>query len=287
MDFKIRGEDLLGDDYSMASDVDVPPGHILLSPQHERFFDPKITPLDNSKVWPPWRRNAGGGFKACQGTSDYISLGGTWRLPAPLRFRPAADAQKWEARWDIAGDESNHGLSVDIFTYESSGAGCPFNEGRGLPEGNHIKIVNPWTIKTAPGWSTLLLPCWMEEPREWSLMPGIVNTDYYHTMNWVINIFTDKEFVIPMGWPIAQMMTFPRNHQNIMYGQPKIAEWLINLGMESPIGIPADRSGAYRREQKDMPIPEMCPVAGNQKSFKNRLFDWLFGELNPPKSNTQ
>ena len=126
----------------------------------------------------------------------------------------------------------------------------------------------------------------MEEPREWSLMPGVVNTDYYHTMNWVINIYTDEEFVIPTGWPIAQMMTFPRNHQNIDFGQPKISNWLINLGMNSPVAIPSDRSGTYRGEQKAAPDAQVCPVTGNRKSFKKRLFDWFFGELTPPKSNT-
>jgi hypothetical protein len=291
MDFRIKGEDLLGDDYHIASDVEVSPGEILLIPNHERLYDPRITPLNNSKVWPPWRRKAGGGFKACQGTSDYISLGGTWRLPANVRFRPSPDGKNWEAMWDGDTGPRNGFLiprfEIDIFEYEASGEECPFNRDRGLPESNQIKIVNPWIVKTAPGWSTLLLPYLMEPSRDWSLIPGIVNTDYYHHMNWVINIYTDDEFMIPMGTPIAQFMTFPRGVQKIDYGQPKLFPLMMSLGLESPISIPIDRTGAYRREQKRAPIPEMCPVAGNQKSFKKRLFDWLFGELIPPKSNTQ
>ena len=283
MDFKVRGEDLLGDEYVIASDVEVPPGHILLSPHNDRLYDPKITPLDNSKVWPSWRRKAGSGFKACQGTSDYISLGGTWRLPAPVRMRPSIEGQKWEARWDT---HDTQGLAIDVFEYEASGEACPFNQNRMLPEGNQIKIVNPWTIKTAPGWSTLLLPCWMEEPREWSLMPGVVNTDYYHTMNWVINIYTDDEFVIPTGWPIGEMITFPRNQQNIKFGQTKIAEGIINKGMNSPFTIPADRSGEYRKEQREASPPEICPVEGIKKPFRKRFSDWLFGEVNPINDNT-
>ena len=38
MDFKVRGEDLLGDEYVIASDVEVPPGHILLSPHNDRLY---------------------------------------------------------------------------------------------------------------------------------------------------------------------------------------------------------------------------------------------------------
>ena len=117
------------------------------------------------------------------------------------------------------------------------------------------------------------------------IRPGVVNSDYYHSMNWVINIYTDKEFVIPLGTPIGQIITFPRDHQNIEYAQPKLYPWLLSLGLESFVGVPVDRKGAYRREQKKAPSPEICPVH-KRKSFKQRFSDWLFGELNHPNHNT-
>ena len=290
MDFKIHGNDLVGEDYRIPSDIEVQPGHILLVPNNENLCHPEITPIDNSKVWPKWRRDAGSGFKACQGTSDFLSLGGTWRLPAPMRFRPTADGINWEAKWD-AGTGPRMGmhypkLEVDKFGYDMSGEHCPFNADRALPEANQIKIVNPWLVKTAPGWSSLLIPYLMEPSRDWSLIPGVVNTDYYHSMNWVINIYTDKEFVLPLGTPIGQIITFPRDHQNIEYAQPKLYPWLLSIGLESFVGVPVERKGAYRREQKKAPSPEICPVSKPRKSFTQRLNDWLFGELTPPKSNT-
>jgi hypothetical protein len=291
MDFRIHGENLVGAEWQLVSDIEVKPGEILLAPRSNRLYEPSITPLDNLKTWPSWRRNAGGGFKACQGTSDYLSLGGTFRLPAPVRFRPDPMSTNWEARWDIGGgawevDPWGPLLQLDHFPYDASGEACPMNHGRSLPESSQPKLVNPWMIKTAPGWSTLLLPCLYEATRDWTLLPGVVNTDYYHHMNWVINVYTDEEFVLPLGTPIGQFLTFPRDHQQILYGETRIAQLLINLGLKSPIALPIVRKGVYRAHQKESPKAEVCPVSELTVSPWKRIYYWLFGEFNPPKDQS-
>jgi hypothetical protein len=160
------------------------------------------------------------------------------------------------------------------------------NHGRNLPESSQTKLVNPWMIKTAPGWSTILLPCLYEATRDWTLLPGIVNTDYYHHMNWVINIYTDEEFVLPIGTPIGQFFTFPREHQHVLYGETKLAQLLMNLGLKSPIAIPTVRKGAYRSHQKESPQAEVCPMSQSRVSLRKRVWYWLFGEFNPPKDRS-
>ena len=291
MDFHIHGDDLVGDEWRLHSDIKVEPGQILLSPRSNRLYESSITPLDNSKSWPPWRRNANGGFKACQGTSDYLSLGGTFRLPAPVFFRPTSKGDNWEARWDINGyaeDKTPWGplLRMDHFSHDASGEACPMNQGRALPRSAQIKLVNPWMIKTAPGWSTMLLPCLYEGRQNWTLMPGIVNTDYYHHMNWVINIYNDEAFSIPLGTPIGQFFTFPREYQQVLWADEKISSMLTNKGLKSPIAIPDDRTGAYRSHQKESPKAEVCPVSKPKSSIWKRLNNWVFGEFNPPKDRS-
>lgn len=280
MEFRISGEDLLHDDARFISDIEVEPGHILLAPLENSLFHPIITPLDNLKTWPSWRRDVGDGIKACQGTSDYISLGGTWRLHGDVRFRPSADMTQWESRIDVqpsSGFEEHRDLfKTDIFPYEDSGPNCPFNNDRALPESNHCKVVNPWMIKTAPGWSTIVLPRLMEPSRDWSLIPGVVNTDYYHHMNWVFNIYTDEEFVLRAGTPVAQFITFPRNYQSIEFASPKVADMLQILGFDSPIGHPIDRKGAYRREHRRADLVR-ATVISPKKSLLKRIWDWLIG----------
>lgn len=288
MDFKVRSEDFVGDDWRISSDIDIEPGQILLAPRSNRLYEPSINPLDNSKTWPPWRRDANGGFKACQGTSDYLSLGGTFRLPAPVQFRPNPRGDDWEARWDVGSyaeerDPWGPLLAMDHFPYDASGEACPMNQGRALPQSAQIKLVNPWQIKTAPGWSTILLPCIYEGRHNWALLPGIVNTDYYHHMNWVINIYSNEPFTLPVGTPIGQFFTYPRDYQQVLFADEKIANLLTNKGMQSPIGIPGDRKGLYRSHQKETPKAPICPVSRPRIPLWKRGYRWLFGEFNAPK----
>ena len=280
MEFKVSGKDLLHDDARTISDIEVEPGHILLAPHDKSLFHPTITPLDNLKTWPPWRREVGTQLKACQGNSDYISLGGTWRLHGDVRFRPSADMTSWESRIDVhpplGADLHPDLFKTDVFPYEASGPGCPFNRDKALPESNQCKVINPWMIKTAPGWSTLLIPNLMEPSRDWSLIPGVVNTDYYHHMHWVFNIYTDEEFLLRAGTRVGQFITFPRSHQHVEFGSPQIAPMLENLGFDSPIGHPMDRQGAYRREQRRTD-PAAPVVKVPKKSAIRSILDWLIG----------
>ena len=279
MEFRISGDELVHEDARLISDVEVESGHILLAAINDRLFPPTITPLDNQKTWPPWRREVADPIKSCQGTSDYISLGGTWRLHADVRFRPSADMTQWEARIDVDSGNTDIGdrlLAVDNFSYEASGPSCPFNKDRALPESNQCKVINPWRIKTAPGWSTILIPYLMEPSRDWSLIPGVVNTDYYHYMHWVFNIYTDKEFVLRAGTPVAQFITFPRNNQNIEFASSKVGKMLEGLGLDSAIGAPMDRKGAYRREQRRADQPEVT-VEVPKISLISRIWIWLIG----------
>ncbi|MBF83055.1 MAG: hypothetical protein CL489_01120 [Acidobacteria bacterium] len=279
MEFRISGKDLLHDDARIISDIEVEPGHILLAPHDNSLFHPTITPLDNLKTWPPWRREVFAGLKACQGNSDYISLGGTWRLHGDVRFRPSADMTQWESRIDLdppPGDQHPDLFKTDIFPYGASGPSCPFNKDRALPESNQCKVVNPWIIKTAPGWSTILIPNLMEPSRDWSLIPGVVNTDYYHHMHWVFNIYTDEEFVLRAGTRVGQFITFPRNHQHVEFASPKVASMLETLGFDSPIGHPIDKKGAYRREHRKADRVKPT-VEAPKESMLNRIREWLIG----------
>ncbi|MEO2142344.1 MAG: hypothetical protein ABGX63_09210 [bacterium] len=157
------------------------------------------------------------------------------------------------------------------------------NEGRALSKSVQIKLVNPWTIRTAPGWSTMLLPCTYEGRKNWELLPGVINTDYYHHINWVINIYNDEPFVLEVGTVIAQFFTFPRDYQQILFADEKIANLLNNKGLKSPMGIPEERKGRYRSHQKETPRAEFCPVSQSRKPLWKRANHWLFGEFNPPK----
>ena len=77
------------------------------------------------------------------------------------------------------------------------------------------KLLNPWIIKTPPGYSCLFLPPMNNSDDRFSIIPGIVDTDTFTSeINFPIIINGDKypvlETVIKMGTPIAQVFPFKR-----------------------------------------------------------------------------
>jgi len=240
---------------------DLKPGQILISPSTNRLYDKRIHPIDNFLNFPDWFKDldpSKHNIKRCQGTQDYLTTGMTLRLPCDVRIRLDHSGRGWEARYDTP--EVVPFLQVDSFSYEQTGP-IPATEGRLVQTGNWVKIVNPWEIRSAPGWSCMTLPVLWEQKREWSIMPGVVHTDFYHHMNWVVNIFSDEpEFVIEMGTPIAHIITFPRNvRTEVLFGDEKIHELLAYRGMgEIFAGYESTRKMRYRRSQRA--ADATCPV---------------------------
>jgi hypothetical protein len=93
------------------------------------------------------------------------------------------------------------------------GEKCPFvNKNKSLP---FHKLLNPWAIKTPPGYSCLFLPPMNNSDDRFSIIPGIVDTDTYPSqINFPIIINGDKypvlETVIETGTPIVQVIPFKR-----------------------------------------------------------------------------
>jgi len=254
---------------------DVPilePGQSLIVAEDNRCLDPEFMPVSNKSDWPDWFKNrprGEGTLGNCAGVQDVLSLGYTFRMPAAMTIAPDSTGQNWTAAWEAPWSS----LNVNSFSYTQVGDGCPVTQGRALPKGSFIKIVNPWLIKTAPGWSTMLIPPFWEQRQDWTLMPGAVNTDYYHHANWVINIYTDKKFTIPRGAPIAQAITFPRNcDYSLLYGDASVGHLLTQRGFGGAFTPPpGTRRTAYRRLQKK--ADQACPVHVDKKpTFRQRLF---------------
>tara|TARA_R110000796_G_scaffold232615_1_gene351021 strand:+ start:1787 stop:2524 length:738 start_codon:yes stop_codon:yes gene_type:complete len=77
------------------------------------------------------------------------------------------------------------------------------------------KILNPWKIKTPPGYSCLFLPPMNNPDDRFSIIPGIVDTDTFpNEINFPIIINGDKypvlETLIKLGTPYVQVIPFKR-----------------------------------------------------------------------------
>jgi hypothetical protein len=82
------------------------------------------------------------------------------------------------------------------------------------------KWINPWSIKTPPGYSTLFIqPLHREEI--FTILPGIVDTDKYDApvnFPFVLNNADKFEGLIPAGTPIAQVIPFKRDSWEMSIG---------------------------------------------------------------------
>ena len=75
------------------------------------------------------------------------------------------------------------------------------------------KWTSPWSIETPKGYSTLFIPP-MHNPNPWfEILEGIVDTDVYrHPVNFPFVLKeTSKNFVIPAGTPIVQVIPIKRD----------------------------------------------------------------------------
>ena len=75
-----------------------------------------------------------------------------------------------------------------------------------------FKAECPWRIVTPPGWSVLQLPLFYHFNQEWSVLPGVIDTDIHSEINQQILYHGDgKEVTINCGDPLALYIPFKRS----------------------------------------------------------------------------
>jgi hypothetical protein len=82
-------------------------------------------------------------------------------------------------------------------------------------EGQFVfKAICPWRIITPPGWSVLQLPLFYHFNKEWSVLPGIIDTDIYHEINQQVLYCGDgKSIKIKLGDPFVLYIPFKRSNK--------------------------------------------------------------------------
>lgn len=196
------------------------PGEIIMVPQHPSLMEEKSRPYSNTIANPPeWFRRIAkfpGSIRGCAGMQDFLSMGVTIPMWTNVIFTPFPDSPK---RWTVDLDQMARGdqegncdvYKVHSFDFPQTGT-CPMSDIRKVEDSCYPKLLNPWSIVTAKGWSTLALPILLEPNPDYDVVPAIVHTDFYHTLNLVLNIKTDKEFAIKYGTPIYQLIPFERKY---------------------------------------------------------------------------
>jgi hypothetical protein len=145
--------------------------------------------------------------KACPSFPDYFSQG--YIIPmwtdAILNYNKENNEWAWqtptvESKWEIHPQAQ----LLDHTDVSFSGAGANFT----------FKAVCPWRIITPPGWSVLQLPLFYHFNQDWSVLPGIIDTDIHSQINQQVLYHSDKkEIKINRGDPFVLYIPFKRSNK--------------------------------------------------------------------------
>ena len=252
-------------------------GELLIMPRDERLLE--ASPYINThKTLPDWFKNSSkqpGSIRRCAGTLDYLSLGATLPFWSNAYFSPNPNMR---LKWNVEMENLPFGnfFSNEPFSFESTGK-CPMTNVREIEDAGYPKLVNPFMVRTAPGWSTLILPPLFDPNPNYTVVPSIVHTDVYHTMNIVLNITTGNSFNIKYGTPIAHLIPIKRNKdfEKIVTGTTD--DYLLSSGRgfgDSPLQpLPAIGTAApYRRYVKV--VDDRIKEDEEQPSFWSKFKKW-------------
>ncbi len=100
---------------------------------------------------------------------------------------------------------------------------APNHPNRGGHNTSYPKWINPWAIKTEPGYSVLFVQPFHRES-VFTILPGVVDTDKYDApvnFPFVLNDINYKG-IIPAGTPMAQVIPFKRESWKMQMGDSNV-----------------------------------------------------------------
>jgi len=193
-----------------------------------------IQPKETKKILPNWYKNieknslAFRNIKGCIPFLDNISAGYVLPLPQDLYIShniKNEDTGKIDSFYQFSFADGLKEELCDLYNMNGSkqtahnlaqvGGADSF---LGKKNGNNhiIKILNPWYIKTPPGYSCLFTSLTFNENDYFSAIPAIVDTDVYEDIiNFPIIINHEKYFsfkkFFKQGLPYVQIIPFKRD----------------------------------------------------------------------------
>tara|TARA_R100001591_G_scaffold9222_1_gene15870 strand:+ start:513 stop:1247 length:735 start_codon:yes stop_codon:yes gene_type:complete len=159
--------------------------------------------------------------KGCMPFLDSLTTGYILKIPTDLQIKHniyVDDTRGTELNTLFNPYKNEVNLNIpnvpETHPTKQLGDKCPFvQKNKNLP---FQKILNPWVIKTPPGYSCLFIPPMNNQDDRFSIIPAIVDTDMFtNEINFPIIINGDKypilKSVIQKGTPYVQVIPFKRD----------------------------------------------------------------------------
>ena len=199
----------------LESVVPVKPSKFFLPKWFKSMSDFIETPAVHEKGKPNYfgkkgetaKKHSGGTVKRCPAIVDLITEG--YIIPMWCDYLIQRDMDTFE--WD----NKNFPYGIDFHSKEQIKGWdlkkTDFKEG--------IKFQNPWRIYTPPGYSVIFMTPTYQFEKRFTVLPGIVETDSYHHINFPSIWHTTKDTVIERGTPFIQVIPFKRDQWNLDVSQ--------------------------------------------------------------------
>jgi hypothetical protein len=171
----------------------------------------------HSKTTRDDRNKPGMTAKKCLPMIDAMSIGFTISLPIEQHIRTNADC----SIIDVGPTSTLFDKVLEFHSLEQvGGSSSPFGK---IPP---IKFINPWVVKTPPGWSTLFVPPINSFEDRFVCLSGLVDTDRYpkhvnFPAKWLKPNFDD---VLAAGTPLVTAIPIKRSDMNPKFRVGELTE---------------------------------------------------------------
>ena len=147
--------------------------------------------------------------KKCLPMIDAMSLGFTITLPIDQQINSNSD----NTIVKIGPTSTIFDRAAEYHAVEQVGGRSE------LFKGDPIKFINPWVIKTAPGWSTLFIPPINSGENRFICLGGLVDTDVYpKQVNFPARwLMPNYDGVLSAGTPLVTAIPIRRRDLNPSY----------------------------------------------------------------------
>jgi hypothetical protein len=143
--------------------------------------------------------------KSCPSFPDYFSQGYVLPMWTDTKIKSNGDVWSWETA--IKDFSFSHHTNNQFLDH----ANAKFN---GVDGQFVFKANCPWRIITPPGWSVLQLPLFYHFNEDYSVLPGVIDTDIYYEINQqVLYHGNGKEIKIKSGDPFVLYIPFKRSNK--------------------------------------------------------------------------
>jgi len=146
------------------------------------------------------KKHSGGTVKRCPAIIDLLTEGFIIPMWSDFLIQRNDELLEW--------DNKNFPYGIEFHGKEQI-AGWNLKK-TDFPEG--VKFTNPWRIYTPPGYSVLFMPPIYQFEKRFTVLPGIVETDAYHHINFPSIWHTKKDAIIERGTPFIQVIPFKRDN---------------------------------------------------------------------------